>query len=87
MTCIVFSSMINRKDQKDTEKKVAGTNQRLHKYCRQKNISYIENTNISKDCLGVKKLHLNRKGNSCSDKNLLKYLSKVRLGSDTVRYE
>ena len=41
-TCIAFSSIINRKD-----KKVGETNQRLEKYCRQKDINYIENTKTS----------------------------------------
>ena len=41
-TCTAFSSIINRKD-----KKVMETNQRLKKYCRQKDISYIGNTKTS----------------------------------------
>ena len=59
----------------------------MKNYCRQKDINYIENANINEDCLGVKKLHLNRKGNSCFAKNLLKYLNNVWLDSDTVRHE
>ena len=35
----------------------------------------------------MKNLHLNRKGNSCFAKNLLKYLNNVWLDSDTVRHE
>ena len=76
-TCITFSSIINRKDRKDIDKKLTDTNQRFKSYCRQKNINYIENANIDENCLGVKKLHLSRKGNSCFGKNLLKYLSNV----------
>ena len=60
---------------------------RLKNYRPQKDVNRIENANINKDCLGVKKLHLNRKSNSCSAKNLLKYLHNVWLDSDAVRHE
>ena len=86
-TCITFSSIINRKDRKDIDKNLTDTNQRFKSYCRQKNINYIENANIDENCLGVKKLHLSRKGTSCFGKNLLKYLSNVWLDSDTVNHE
>ena len=70
--------MINRKERKYIDKKVLEANQRLMNYCSQKDINHIENANISEDCLCVKKkLHLNRKGNSCFAKNLLKYLKSV----------
>ena len=46
---------------------------RLKNYCRQKDIGYIDNSNITEDSLRIKKLHLNRKGNSFLTKNLLKY--------------
>ena len=85
--CIAFSSIINRKGRKGINKKLTETIQRLKNYCRQKDINYIENLNINEDSLDVKKLHLNRKGNSCFAKNLLKYLSNIWLDSDTVRHE
>ena len=84
---IAVSSIINRKGRKGVNKKLTENIQRLKNYCRQKDINYIENSNINEDSLGVKKLHLNRKGNSCFAKNLLKYLSNVWLDSDTVRHE
>ena len=59
----------------------------MKNYCRQKDINYIENANISKDCLCVKKLHLTQKGYSCFAKNVLKDLNNIWLGSDTVRHE
>ena len=59
----------------------------MKNYCRQKDINYIENPNISKDCLRVKKLHLTQKGYSCFAKNVLKDLNNDWLGSDTVRHE
>ena len=61
---IAFSGLITRKDKKNLDKNVTETNKRLRNYCRQKDIDYIDNSNITQDSLGVKKLHLNRKGNS-----------------------
>ena len=73
-TKIVFSSIAIRKDRKNIDKKVAEVNSHLKNYCNQKNIEYIDNSNIKEDHLGVKKLHLNKKGNSVLAKNFLKYL-------------
>ena len=73
-TKIVFSSIAIRKDRKKIDKKVAEVNSHLKNYCNQKNIEYIGNSNIKEDHLGVKKLHLNKKGNSVLAKNFLKYL-------------
>ena len=74
---IAFSGLITGKDKKNLDKNVTETNKRLRNYCRQKDIDYIGNSNITEDSLGVKKLRLNRKGNSCFAKNLLKYLNNV----------
>ena len=74
---IAFSGLITRKDKKNLDKNVTETNKRLKNYCRQKDIGYIGNSNITEDSLGIKKLHLNRKGNSFLPKNLLKYLTNV----------
>ena len=61
---IGFSGLITRKYKKNLDKNVTETNKRLRNYCRQKDIDYIDNSNITEDSLGVMKLHLNRKGNS-----------------------
>ena len=74
---IAFSGLISRKDRKNLDKNVTETNKRLRNYCRQKDIDFTDNSNITEDSLGVKKLHLNRKGNSCFGKNLLKYLNDI----------
>ena len=66
---IAFSGLITRKDRKHLDKSVTETNKRLRNYCRQKDC--IDNSNITEDSLGVKKLHLNR----FFGKNLLKYLN------------
>ena len=84
---IASSGLITRKDKKNLDKNVTETNKRLKNYCRQKDIGYIDNSNITEDSLGIKKLHLNRKGNSFLAKNLLKYLTNVWLSSDTTGHD
>ena len=74
---ITFSGLLQEKIKKNLDKNVTETNKRLRNYCRQKDIDYIDNSNITEDSLGVKKLHLNRKGNSFFAKKLLKYLNNV----------
>ena len=73
-TKVAFSSIVIRKDKKDISKTVQDTNSRLKIYCSQKNIDFIQNSNIMEEHLGVKKLHLNKKGNSLLANNFLKYL-------------
>ena len=73
-TVLTFSSIIFRKDKKNLEKTRADTNSRLKNFCRQKNINLISNDNIKEEHLGIKKLHLNRKGNSIFAKNLLNFI-------------
>ena len=73
-TKLVFSSVILRKDKKDISKKVGETNQRLRNYCEQKNIDFVDNSNIIEEHLGSKNLHLNKRGNSILAKNILKFL-------------
>ena len=73
-TVVTFSNIIVRKDKRNLEKARADTNSRLKNFCRQKNINLIPNDNIKEEHLGVKKLHLNRKGNSVFAKNLLNFI-------------
>ena len=70
-TEIVFSNIIYRKDRRNTDKQSVETNARLKNFCNQKNIPLIDNGNIKEEHLGVKKLYLNRRGNSLFAKNLL----------------
>ena len=53
-TKLVFSSVILRKDKKDISKKVGEINQRLKNYCKQRNIDFIDNSNIVEEHLGSK---------------------------------
>ena len=73
-TKIAFSSIVTRKDRKNIDKKVLEVNSHLKNYCSQKNIDFIDNNNIKEEHLGVKKLHLNKRGNSVLASNILKYL-------------
>ena len=70
-TKIVFSNVIYQKDRRNTNKQRIDTNARLKNFCNQKNIPLIDNGNIKEEHLGVKKLHLNRRGNFLFAKNLL----------------
>ena len=69
---IAFSGLITRKDKKNLDENVTETNKRLRNYSRQKDIDYIDNSNTTEDSLGVKKLHLNCKGNSFFCKEFVK---------------
>ena len=69
---VAFLSIIVRTDKKHVEKPLTDTNTRLKKsYCRQKEVSFIENSNIKESHLGKKKLHLNKTGKSFFAKNLI----------------
>ena len=70
----MFTSLTIRKDIKNIDKEVLDTNLRLRNFCIQKNIDYIDNTNIKEDHQGNKKLHLIKRGNWVLVQNLLKYL-------------
>ena len=72
-TKIVFSSIIFRKDRRDIEKQRNDNNTRLKNFCKQKNISFADNSNLKEEHLGLKKSHLNRIGNSILAKNFLSY--------------
>ena len=66
-------SIILREDKKHVEKPLTDTNTRLKNYCRQKGISFIENSNIKEAHLGKKKLLLNKTSKSFFAKNLINY--------------
>ena len=73
-TKIAFSSITIRKDKKGIDKNVVETNARLKYYCSQKTLDYIENTNMKEKHLGIKKLYLNKRGNSLLATNFLRYM-------------
>ena len=43
-------------------------------FCKQKSSPLIDNGNIKEEHLGIKELHLNRRGNSLSAQNLLGFI-------------
>ena len=69
-----FSNIIYRKDRRNTDKQRIDTNARLKNFFNQKNIPLIDNGNIKEEHLGVKKLQLNRRGNSLFAKNILGFI-------------
>ena len=73
-TATSFSNIITQKIRKILEKSPANTSSRLKNYCKQKNIALIDNDNLKENHLGIKKLHLNRKGNTLFAKNLLNFI-------------
>ena len=73
-TVLTFSNIIVRKNKKNLGKLRTDTNARLKNYCAQKKLSLINHDNIKESHLGIKKLHLNRKGNSLFAKNLLSFI-------------
>lgn len=72
---IVISSLLIRKDKNGIENQVNELNEKLKKICDENLIDYIDNSNIDESCLGLKKLHPNKKGKSFLANNFIRYLS------------
>ena len=70
-TALSFWKIIIWRDKRTLEKMRTDRNSQLKKLCNQTNIHLILNDNTKEGRLGIKKLHLNRKGNSTFAKNLL----------------
>ena len=70
-TALSFSNIIIRRDKRHSEKMSTDTNSSFKNFCYQKNLHLILNDNIQENHVGIKKLHLNRKGISIFAKNLL----------------
>ena len=73
-----FSNIIYQKDRRNIDKQRTDSNARLKNFCNHKNIPLIDNGNINEEHLGVKKMHLNRRGNSLFAKNLLGFIEQNR---------
>ena len=73
-TVLSFSDNVFRKDKKNIEKMRTDTNSRLKSFYKQKNIKLILNDNLKEEHLGIKKLRLNRKGNTVFARNLLNFI-------------
>ena len=64
-------------DQPSHDKKIAGCNNVLKGICARNNLQYIDNSSIDESCLGIKKLHLNRKGKSYLANNLKHFIHDI----------
>ena len=75
-TKVAISLPITRKD-KDGKytRKVRDLKRKIQKHCMNENIPFIDNDNISQDGLGMKGLHLNRKGNSQLARNFIDFIN------------
>ena len=59
---VIFSSVTQRFDNDKLEHKVAQLNRELKAFCGKSNLGFIDNSNISKEHVGSKGLHLNGSG-------------------------
>ena len=73
-TRLAFSNVIVRKDKVNLERIRKDINSRLKNFCQQKRIDYIDSSNNTENHLGMKKLHLNGKGNTAFGKNLINFI-------------
>ena len=73
-TKIVFSSVIQRHDQPNIEKKVSALNNEL-KQCDKNQVHYLCNRNVDETCLGKGKLHPNKKGKAFLAKNIINFVN------------
>ena len=63
-----------RKDRRDINESRTHFNAKFINFCKENNISFIDNGNINERYLGMEKILLNRKGNSLLAKNLTIYV-------------
>ena len=71
-TKLIFSSILLRKDKKYISKKVTDIKTRLKNYCQQQHLDFNDKSNILKEHLGNRKLHLNKRENSVLANNFIK---------------
>ena len=76
-TKLAISSLIIRKDKKDYDNRVATLNNDIKTLCEENLIDFIKHDNIDESCLGIKKLHLNKKGNSYFANNFINYVKSL----------
>ena len=76
-TDIVISLCTRRNDKPGLNNKVTKCNEILRNICVRNNLNCIDNSNIDESCLGMKKLHLNRKGSSYLANNFKSFLNGI----------
>ena len=73
---IVISSLLIRMDKKEFDKIVKDMNIQLKAFCKENIIEYLCNHNIDESNLGVKKLHLSKKGSGKFARNFIECMRK-----------
>ena len=76
-TKFVLSSVINRDDRNDIQRKVSQINKKLENFSNLNDIELVDNSNIGLNCLSKKKLHLNIKGDAQLAKNFINFINNV----------
>ena len=76
-TRIAVSSIIIRKDRASFGKQYIALNNDLKTFADDNLLDFICNDNLDDTCLGVKRVHLNKKGNSFFARNLINYFDSL----------
>ena len=76
-TNIVISLCTRKNDKPGLNNKVTKCNEILRNICARNNLNCIYNSNIDDSCLGMKKLHLNRKGSSYLANNFKRFINRM----------
>ena len=74
---LIISSLVQRRDKENMENKVTKLNNELKSFCDENKTTYLCNNNIDEFCLGLIKLHPNKKGKAFLAKNFIKGISET----------
>ncbi len=77
---IAVSSVIMRNDGRVNQEKILLLNRIINQWCINKNVHFIDNSNINCTHLNRSNLHLNKAGDRVLGKNICAYLKLVRIG-------
>ncbi len=75
-TQIAISSIVERTDKKVKLKDIEDMNRKLKSLCVERKMMFIDNSNLEENCLGMKGLHPNKRGNAYLAKNFLNAFEK-----------
>ena len=76
-TKLILSSIIMRNDDGKLNDEIGHVNELLKNLCDSKGVSYIDNTNIDRNCLQKGGLHLNRAGTIHLSMNFKQFLKSL----------
>ena len=74
---MAISALITRKDKKDYDNRIVTLNNDIKLLCEENLIDFIKHDNIDESCLGIKKLHLNKKGNAYLANDFINYIKSI----------